>query len=187
MVLTNLEFMLWASINNEHWPAAACTNQSQLSYLLPISEHPKPLKFLLLVWWILETRGVSWRNCPRELFITLLSSLTTGCLPSVAIFSTIFQMLVIVYHQWPNSWCGLTDLSQLWSGRSSLSPSPGWWGNQQSSRRLVARCGSTPWWPMSCWARRCKTVSAWWQRDGDAKSGYWVKRRCQQTGLITAA
>lgn len=58
-MLTNWEFVLRASINNEHWPAAGCTNQGQLSYSLPISAHPKPLKLEI---WKLETWELNWQN-----------------------------------------------------------------------------------------------------------------------------
>lgn len=113
---------------------------------------------------------------PSSFFLlTTIKTGITSCLATLA-YSTIFQLLFTINGQTLDvGSSGLTYLSQLWSGRSSLSPSPGWWGNQLSSPRLEAQCGSTPWWPMSCWARRCRRVSAWQQSDRDAKPGHWVK------------
>lgn len=117
----------------------------------------------------------------RHFFFSLTASKTgsSGCLETPAChslhFSTCWSLLITTTQTLDVDSSWQTYLSQLWSGRSSLSPSPGWWGNQQSARRLVAQCGSTPWWPMSCWARRCKTTSAWQQSDRDAKPGQWAE------------
>lgn len=66
MVLTNWEFMLGASVNNENWPAAGCTDRSQVSYLLAIPRDPSKNLSSLCCWWKLAQNGNTGTNMLKK-------------------------------------------------------------------------------------------------------------------------
>lgn len=80
MVLTNWEFMLGASVNNENWPAAGCTDRSQLTYLLAIPHDPSktsPVSTHDENWPKLET----WKPTSRKhLFFFFLPPTFVTCI-----------------------------------------------------------------------------------------------------------